>query len=64
MFLGSWQIPSGSGGLNLATRGSPIGLEDVLIGATALQHDAVVATRNRRHFERIAGLRVESWFDP
>jgi tRNA(fMet)-specific endonuclease VapC len=49
---------------SLATRGSPIGLEDVLIGATALQHDSVVVTRNLRHFERIAGLRVESWFDP
>jgi predicted nucleic acid-binding protein len=29
---------------------------DLLIAATALQHDLVLLTRNRRHFDRIPGL--------
>ena len=43
--------------------GTPVAIEDVLIGATALVHDLTVATRNVRHFERIPGLRVESWWE-
>jgi len=46
----------------LAARGQPIGVEDTLIGATALVHGLVVATRNTRHLGRIEGLRVESWW--
>jgi predicted nucleic acid-binding protein len=46
----------------LRRAGAPIGLEDVLIGATALEARLVVATRNVAHFERIEGLTVESWF--
>jgi tRNA(fMet)-specific endonuclease VapC len=34
---------------------------DTLIGAHALSLDAVVVSRNRRDFERIAGLPVEDW---
>jgi predicted nucleic acid-binding protein len=48
----------------LHSRGEPIGLEDVLIGATALAHGFVVATRNVRHFDRIDGLIVENWWQP
>ena len=33
---------------------------DLLIGATALRHDLTLLTNNRRHFERIDGLRLES----
>lgn len=29
---------------------------DVVIAATALAHDLTLVTRNRRHFDRIAGL--------
>ncbi|HEX4495900.1 MAG TPA: PIN domain-containing protein [Thermoanaerobaculia bacterium] len=47
----------------LDLRGTPIGIEDVLIGATALVHGLVVATRNVRHFDRIEGLTVESWWE-
>ena len=46
----------------LEARGEPIGIEDVLIGATALVGDLAVATRNTRHFDRIPGLAVESWW--
>ena len=31
---------------------------DLLIAATALEHDLVLVTRNRRHFERIPGLQL------
>ncbi len=31
---------------------------DLLIAATALEHDLTLLTFNRRHFERIPGLRV------
>jgi tRNA(fMet)-specific endonuclease VapC len=48
----------------LESRGKSIGIEDVLIGATALVHDLVVATRNVRHFDRIEGLSIESWWEP
>lgn len=33
---------------------------DLLIGATALRHDLTLLTNNRRHFEVLEGLRIES----
>jgi tRNA(fMet)-specific endonuclease VapC len=33
---------------------------DLLIGVTALQHNLTLLTNNRRHFENIEGLRIES----
>lgn len=47
---------------NLAGRGEPIGLEDVLIAATALENDLTAVTRNLEHFRRIPGLLTESWW--
>jgi tRNA(fMet)-specific endonuclease VapC len=47
----------------LELRGQPIGLEDILIGATALANGLVMVTRNLKHFERIDGLLVESWWE-
>jgi tRNA(fMet)-specific endonuclease VapC len=46
----------------LEARGERIGIEDVLIGATALEVGLKVVTRNVRHFQRIPGLAVESWW--
>ena len=37
-----------------------IGDSDIWIAATALQYDLTLLTNNRRHFERIEGLRLES----
>jgi predicted nucleic acid-binding protein len=45
----------------LARRGELIGVEDLLIGATALAREYTVVTGNVRHFERIPNLRVENW---
>jgi len=45
----------------LRRRGELIEDADILIAATALAHDAVLVTRNLKHFERVEGLRLESW---
>jgi tRNA(fMet)-specific endonuclease VapC len=45
----------------LATRGRPIGPNDLMIAATALAHDATLVTRNASEFSRVVGLRVVSW---
>jgi tRNA(fMet)-specific endonuclease VapC len=47
---------------SLEAQGTPIGIEDVWIGATALVHGLVVVTRNLKHFQRVAGLHSESWW--
>jgi len=47
---------------HLARRGEMIGVEDVLIGATALVRKYTVVTGNVRHFERIPDLQIENWF--
>ena len=44
----------------LRAGGNPIDGLDLLIGATALRHDLTLLTNNRRHFERIEGLTIES----
>lgn len=46
----------------LEAQGEPIGIEDVWIGATALEHRLTVVTRNLKHFRRIPGLLSESWW--
>jgi tRNA(fMet)-specific endonuclease VapC len=43
---------------NLKQHGRAIGDFDILIAATALHHDLTLVTRNRRHFARIADLRL------
>jgi tRNA(fMet)-specific endonuclease VapC len=48
-FRGELRIPS-----------QTVGDFDLLIAATALVHDLTLLTNNRRHFERIRDLRVES----
>ncbi len=47
---------------DLERRGLPVGIEDILIAATALEAGLVVATRNTRHFLRIGGVRIESFW--
>jgi predicted nucleic acid-binding protein len=42
-------------------RGAPRADFDLLIAATALSHQLVLATLNARHFDAIPGLRVEDW---
>ena len=44
----------------LRAAGKTTGDFDLLIGATAIQHDLTLLTNNRRHFEMIDGLLFES----
>ena len=46
---------------NLRRRGTLLEDADILIAGIAIANDAVLVTRNLRHFERIAGLRLETW---
>jgi tRNA(fMet)-specific endonuclease VapC len=45
----------------LKTQGQPIGAYDVLIAATALQHNLIMVTANQREFDRVSGLQTENW---
>jgi tRNA(fMet)-specific endonuclease VapC len=45
----------------LERRGERVDDFDLAIAAHAIAHDAVVVTRNTRHFLRIRSLRVEDW---
>lgn len=45
----------------LRASGNLIENMDLLIAATALQHDATLITNNTKHFSRIEGLRLEDW---
>jgi tRNA(fMet)-specific endonuclease VapC len=38
-----------------------VGRTDLLIASIALAHNAVLVTRNVKHFRVISGLRVENW---
>lgn len=42
----------------LERRGEAIGMADYMIAAVCVVQDAVLLTRNRRHFERVEGLRL------
>lgn len=46
----------------LKRTGKPVGLEDVLIGATARAHGYTVVTHNVRHFDLLPEVNVEDWF--
>ncbi len=45
----------------LIATGLQIGIQDVMIAAITMRHDATLYTRNIKHFERIAGLKVKRW---
>lgn len=45
----------------LAQQGTPIGMNDLWIGAHALQHNLVLVTDNETEFRRVRGLAVENW---
>jgi len=47
---------------HLRRTGRPVGLEDVLIGATARTHGLTVITHNLRHFQMLPNVRAEDWF--
>ena len=46
---------------SLLNRGTPVGILDVFIGATALEMNWPLVTSNPNDFKRIDGLVIESW---
>ena len=46
---------------DLRKTGQTIGMEDVLIAASALTPQCILVTANTRHFSRIKTLKVENW---
>jgi tRNA(fMet)-specific endonuclease VapC len=47
----------------LVSRGKMIGIMDLLIGAVALVHKAILVTHNTAEFRRVPNLEVEDWFE-
>jgi len=46
---------------DLAAAGVVISPHDLWLAATCLAHDLTLVTRNVREFERVPGLKIESW---
>ena len=46
---------------DLASQGTPIGPNDLLIAAIALANDLTLVTHNIREFGRVEGLTLEDW---
>ena len=46
---------------DLTARGTPIGLNDLMIAAIALAHHLTLVTHNIREFGRVEGLHLEDW---
>jgi tRNA(fMet)-specific endonuclease VapC len=49
---------------SLRKKGQIIGLEDVLIAASALSRDFILVSANVRHFLKVDGLVCENWLRP
>jgi len=45
----------------LEAKGRSIGAMDLMIAAHAVHERATLATRNRQEFDRVEGLRIETW---
>ena len=45
----------------LQKEGKPTQILDLMIASVATVNNLTVATRNKRHYENISGLRVEGW---
>lgn len=48
--------------VQLEAAGTPIGLADLLIAATARRHGCTLVTHNTREFSRVDGLALEDWY--
>jgi tRNA(fMet)-specific endonuclease VapC len=49
---------------HLASRGTPIGPNDVLIAAIAVANGITLVTHNTSEFSRVPGLLIEDWEVP
>jgi tRNA(fMet)-specific endonuclease VapC len=48
--------------VDLESRGTPIGLADLLIAGTARRHGCILVTHNTREFGRVPDLAIEDWY--
>lgn len=48
---------------SLESRGERLADADLMIAATALEHNLVVVTGNLRHYGRVGGLQIENWIE-
>jgi tRNA(fMet)-specific endonuclease VapC len=48
----------------LESKGTPIGADDLLIAAHALEQRATLVTDNVDEFQRVPGLQIENWVRP
>ena len=46
---------------DLRSKGTLLEDADILIAGIAIANNAVLVTRNTRHFARVEGLRLEDW---
>jgi len=46
---------------SLRKSGNLIDLEDIMIGATAVNQNEILITKNKRHFEKIRNLEIETY---
>ena len=46
---------------DLKKTGKPIEDDDLFIGASALEHDAILVTNNEKHLGHIKDLKIEAW---
>lgn len=56
-----WDAAERHAVLRRALRANPIGERDLIIASTVPPTDATLVTRNRREFDRIPGLAIETW---
>ncbi|MEM2786141.1 MAG: type II toxin-antitoxin system VapC family toxin [Candidatus Nitrosotenuis sp.] len=49
------------GELSLSLKSGTIGDRDLFISSISLANKQVLLTKNKKHFERVPGLRVETW---
>jgi tRNA(fMet)-specific endonuclease VapC len=47
----------------LERQGQAIGMADYMIAAVCIANDGILLTRNRKHFERVEGLRLSAFTD-
>jgi len=47
----------------LERRGTPIGAVDMMIAAHAKSLDITLVTNNQKHFNKVAGLKLENWME-
>jgi tRNA(fMet)-specific endonuclease VapC len=45
----------------LEKKGEMINTEDIMIGAIVKHHNEIILTRNKKHFEKIPDLKIESY---